>query len=181
MEQTATVTITRPRALVAAARKFRVLCNGAEVARLANGSTASFRVPVGTHAVQIKSDWLGGKPLALTLRSGQTCHLICGSPGDVIQSFLATFFLPNTYLRPRIVDAGEHQAAVDHPRPAWGRAVFYLVVWTLLMLIVPFGLLTIFGSALPTPAQLSRAGQISGFLIVLGWAFILYRAYTRRL
>jgi len=181
MEPLANITITRPRAFVGWAKKLRVLCNGAEVARLANNSTVNIPLPVGTHSIQIKFDWLGGKPLEVTLLPGRTLHLMCGSVDDVLQSTLALFFLPNTYLRPHAISAAEYQSNLQRPRPAWGKGALYCALLAVLLAAVAFALVNLV-TTVPdrAPAMFKVMGVIVGIVLAAGCGVILNRTYTKR-
>lgn len=129
MEQLASINVTRPRAWVGAIRKFRILCDGVEIAQISNDSTSQIQLAAGAHSIQVKCDWLSGPPLEVTLQPGETRHLVCGSADDVVQLLLATLFLHNSYLQPRVVAAEEGESHMQRSRPAWGRALLYCVIW----------------------------------------------------
>ena len=44
MEQLASINVTRPRAWVGAIRKFRILCDGVEIAQISNDSTSQIQL-----------------------------------------------------------------------------------------------------------------------------------------
>jgi hypothetical protein len=181
MEQLASITVTRPRGLVGALRKFRILCDGVEVAQISNDSSSQIQLAAGVHTIQVKCDWLGGPPLEVTLQPGETRHLVCGSADDVVQLLLATLFLRNSYLRPRVVTAAERESQLQRPRPAWGRALLYCVIWGLILASLAFAIMILTPSTSQSgSARAEKLGQVVGSLLVSGWFVILIRAYSKR-
>jgi hypothetical protein len=181
MEQLASISVTRPRALVGAIRKFRILCDGVELAQISNDSTSQIRLAAGTHSIQVKCDWLGGPPLEVTLQPGETRHFVCGSADDVVQLLLATLFLRNFYLRPRVVTSAEGESHQQRTRPAWGRALVYCIIWALILMALASAIMILTPSTPRSGSSRDQAlGQLVGFLLVVGWFVILIRAYSKR-
>ncbi|MBS0206758.1 MAG: hypothetical protein JSS49_28110 [Planctomycetes bacterium] len=181
MEQTSTLTVIRRRALTAAVRKFRILCDGVEVAKIANNSTVTLTLPPGRHSVQVKFDWLGAKPIEITLLPDQDHQFVCGSADDFGQSLLASLCLQNTYLQLRPVD--EHQPLDVTRRPNWGRGALYCASWFGVVAILSAIAVTfIISEHLPENVEEARtqaAGLVAGMLLGIGWCVILLRTYTK--
>jgi hypothetical protein len=59
-------------------RDYRMLVDGEEVARVANGAEARIPVEPGPHIVQMRIDWCGSLPLAVDVAPGETRVLSCG-------------------------------------------------------------------------------------------------------
>lgn len=185
VDPSATVTIRRPRGLVGAIRKFPVLCDGVEVARVTNNATVTFSVPAGRHAFLVKFDWLCAKPLEVTLAPGEHLHLICASPDDFAQSMLATFGASNTYLQLRPQNASDRESnstIAGVSRFPWGKVVIQSAVWLAIVTMISVIMMAIImNSDSSEQLQESRSqitGQIAGFLVVIGWALIAFRAFN---
>lgn len=184
VETSATVTIRRPKGLVGAIRKFPVLCNGVEVARVANNATVTFSVPAGKHAFLVKFDWLCAKPLKVTLAPGEQLFLICATPDDFTQSLLATFRLSNTYLQLRRQSAAdETRIASERPAPfPWKTVGLQCAAW--FAIIVAFSVIMMViimnaeGNEQLQEARAGVMGMITGVLLVIGWAVVVLRAFT---
>ena len=87
-EPPAEVVLTRPRLRwFDRVRKYSVVVNGVTTGHtISNGETIRLRLPPGEHNVAMKIDWTGSKPLTLSLRSGEVCHLMVERPGDMFST-----------------------------------------------------------------------------------------------
>ena len=81
-------------------RAFRVLVDGKEVGRLRRDGELGVDVEPGTHAVQIRIDWAGSKPLEVTVGPGEVVRLVC-EPAPFIQGLISIFRAPSEYIQLR--------------------------------------------------------------------------------
>jgi hypothetical protein len=58
-------------------RRYRVLIDDEEVAKLKPGEQKRFEVAPGTHEIQLKVDWGSSVPMTLTLEGGERANLLC--------------------------------------------------------------------------------------------------------
>jgi hypothetical protein len=59
------------------ARKYRVLLDGDEVARLKWGERLELPVSPGSHRLRLKIDWTGSPELQFTIEPGQALNFVC--------------------------------------------------------------------------------------------------------
>lgn len=98
------------------ARLYRVILDGREITRIATGEEKRISVQPGRHALQLKIDWCGCKPLALSVQAGEVQAFSCGPNGSAAGAFLRVMFLWNRYLYLR------HEATGTQFNPAHAAA-----------------------------------------------------------
>lgn len=81
-------------------RAFRVLVDGNQVGRLRQDGELAVDVEPGTHAVQIKVDWAGSKPLEVTAGPGEVIRLVCET-APFTKGFASIFRQPSEYIKLR--------------------------------------------------------------------------------
>jgi hypothetical protein len=59
------------------ARAYKVLVDGAEVGRVANGATETFELPPGQHVVQLKIDWCRSQAIPVQVPPGGEARVRC--------------------------------------------------------------------------------------------------------
>ena len=82
-------------------RKYRILVDGQERARVGPDESVVLRVRPGQHRVVARIDWCGSPPLECDVRAGEMLHLECGSNLRGLRFVLVLvywLFLPNRYL-----------------------------------------------------------------------------------
>jgi hypothetical protein len=60
-------------------RKYKVLIDGAVVARLRNGEESEFSVPAGRHSIEVRIDWTGSDVVDFTADNGEIVEFLCGA------------------------------------------------------------------------------------------------------
>ena len=65
------------------ARRYRVLVDGKEVARLANGESCRVDLAPGRHEVEARIDWTGSEPEVVDVQLGQTITMLVRWRGNV--------------------------------------------------------------------------------------------------
>jgi hypothetical protein len=79
-------------------RKYRVLLDGVEVGRIANGEVQSIPVASGTHRLQLKIDWCSSNAVDFTAQVDQIAKFHCSS---ALRGWRVTFALFVVLLNPR--------------------------------------------------------------------------------
>lgn len=84
------VSIHRPREFASMARSYRVLVDGEEVGRLANGRTLRFEVRPGAHRLQVAIDWCSSPGVQVVARPAHPeLSFTCGCRYAGWRAFLA--------------------------------------------------------------------------------------------
>lgn len=78
-------------------RRMRFDVDGRPVARLRRGESTYVEVPVGTHEVQVRMDWLRSAPMQMHLSDGAAVSLT-GSVTEHSSTFTGMFLRPRTAL-----------------------------------------------------------------------------------
>jgi hypothetical protein len=68
-------------------RKYRVVLDGVEVARLRNGESTSLAVSPGGHTLRIKIDWCGSPEQAFHVGSGDEIDFCCWNAASLAKPF----------------------------------------------------------------------------------------------
>lgn len=71
----ATIIIHRSSEYVNRLREIRILIDGKEEGRIANGQELALQVPSGSHTLQAKIDWAGSRKFPLHVREGEEKHV----------------------------------------------------------------------------------------------------------
>jgi hypothetical protein len=66
------------------ARRYRVLVDGEEVARLANGESCRVPLTRGRHEVQARIDWTGSEPEVVMAKPGHTVTIVVRWRGHIL-------------------------------------------------------------------------------------------------
>ena len=79
-------------------RSYRVVLDGAVVARVRNRGTVALHVSPGSHEVEVAIDWVRTAPVASTVAADQEIRLVCGpstdmAPRDAVRSVENCLFL----------------------------------------------------------------------------------------
>src|SRR5580698_7045736 len=74
----ASISLTRDSGYADRRRQYRVLIDGVEVGRIADGATESYAVTPGNHTLVLKIDWCGSKLLNFDVQDGQLLTLRAG-------------------------------------------------------------------------------------------------------
>lgn len=95
------ITISRDSGYADRVRKYKVICNGEEVAKVGNGETIEFEVPPGEKEVYLKIDWCRSNKVAVSVPPGGEVHLQGGSSlrgTAVFMAIVYVLFMPHKYL-----------------------------------------------------------------------------------
>ena len=76
---TTTVTLNRDSGYADRVRDYRVLLDGSEIGRIANGETESFEIVPGQHRLAIKVDWCATDAINFLAVQDQITTFNCGS------------------------------------------------------------------------------------------------------
>lgn len=97
----ALIVISRKSTYADGERDYRVLIDGQEIGRLANGNTKSFPVIAGTHTLRLKIDWAGSREIRFDADAGQAVKFDCVSTlrGWRIAFAPIALFAPRNYIR----------------------------------------------------------------------------------
>ncbi len=79
-------------------RDYRVLVNGKESARVANGSSVKIAVQPGAYSVQLKIDWCQSKEIRVSAEAGTNVQLECGPNATPLLALLYITFLRKSYI-----------------------------------------------------------------------------------
>jgi hypothetical protein len=60
-------------------RRYRVVCDGAEIGQIVNGTSAEFTVSPGAHRLILRVDWCSSNEVQFTIAPDQALQFACGS------------------------------------------------------------------------------------------------------
>ena len=72
----ATLTVRRDKGYADKIRKYRILLDGVEVGRLAEGAVLREEISEGPHVVEARVDWCGSPPLQFDAQAGEQVVLV---------------------------------------------------------------------------------------------------------
>ena len=87
-------------------RRYRVIVDEKEVARVGNGAEARISIPPGEHVVQMQIDWCYSNALSVVVQAGQAQPLVCGPNGAPLLALLYITFWRRKYLWLRLNTVG---------------------------------------------------------------------------
>jgi hypothetical protein len=87
------ISISRDSGYADRLRVYRVLCDDAEIGRIANGASANFEVSPGAHRLILRVDWCSSNEVNFTIGNGQTVGFACGSTLRGFRLFLALYYI----------------------------------------------------------------------------------------
>src|SRR5258708_30775305 len=96
---TPAVSISRDAGYADRLRDYRVVCDGVEIGRIANGASGTFEVAPGTHRLVLLVDWCSSNEVSFTIADGETLSLSCGSSLRGFRLLLAIYYA--TFARKR--------------------------------------------------------------------------------
>jgi hypothetical protein len=73
------ISLTRDSGYADKVRDYRVMLDGGEIGRIADGECKTFAVPPGKHALRLKIDWCGSNTVDFDLSAGGNATFRCGS------------------------------------------------------------------------------------------------------
>ncbi len=82
-------------------RKYKVICDGEEVAQVGNGETIEFETAPGEKEIYLKIDWCRSNKVTVSVPPGGEAKLNGGSSLRGFKVFIAVFyvlFMPSKYL-----------------------------------------------------------------------------------
>ena len=88
----ASISLTRDSGYADRRRQYRVLIDGVEVGRIADGATESYAVTPGNHTLVLKIDWCGSKLLNFDVQDGQLLYFACGSSLRAFRLLLVFYY-----------------------------------------------------------------------------------------
>jgi hypothetical protein len=104
MQPQSYLSIQRIRQWVGRIRALDVYVDGQKVGSLASGESRLFPLVPGQHSIYVKMDWYKSVPLTVSVQTGETISLECGSPirGWKVLGTLIYLFFPDKwwYVRP---------------------------------------------------------------------------------
>jgi hypothetical protein len=74
-----TISLTRDSGYADKVRDYRVMLDGSEIGRIADGESKTFVVPAGKHELRLKIDWCGSNTVDFDLSAGASAAFRCGS------------------------------------------------------------------------------------------------------
>ena len=80
------------------ARKYTVLLDGREIARVSNGSEVEFDVEPGKHTVQMQIDWCHSQKFELDVRLAEPVILECGPNASPFSAIFYITLWKNKYI-----------------------------------------------------------------------------------
>ena len=80
------------------ARKYSVLLDGDEIARVSNGSEVEFDVEPGKHTVQLQIDWCRSQKIEIDVRVSEPVILECGPNASPFLAFFYITLRKNNYI-----------------------------------------------------------------------------------
>jgi hypothetical protein len=97
----ALIAISRGSSYADSQRDYRVLLDGQEIGRLADGDTKSFPIIPGAHSLKLKIDWAGSNEISFDANTSQTVRFECMSCLRGWRIGFAVFALltPNSYIK----------------------------------------------------------------------------------
>jgi len=97
----ALIVISRGSTFADRRRDYRVLLDGDEIGRLADGDTKSFPTTPGTHSLKLKIDWAGSNEISFDANTAQTVTFECISSlrGWRVAFAVFALFWPSSYIR----------------------------------------------------------------------------------
>jgi hypothetical protein len=98
---TTTLSLVRDSGYADRIRDYRVLIDGLEIGRIANGEERSFDIAPGQHQLSVKIDWCRTDPIEFVAVVDQSSRFQCGSNLRGIRVAFALYyalFAPKKYL-----------------------------------------------------------------------------------
>jgi hypothetical protein len=74
---TTSINLTRDSGYADRIRDYRVMLDGQEIGRIANGETKAFEIAPGTHNLKIKIDWCGSNEIQVSVNAGESVSCSC--------------------------------------------------------------------------------------------------------
>jgi hypothetical protein len=133
MNSQATIIIRRSSEWMNRARSFKVLIDGNETGRIANGGTEEYRVEPGKHKVYCKIDWCSSREYEMELKEGESVRLFVRSGMKYYWHLaLPVIFLFSLYLYYTIQDSKKPMwllyAMIGLGLPAAGYFLYYTLI-----------------------------------------------------
>jgi hypothetical protein len=74
-------------------RKYRVICDGAEIGRISEGTSTEFAISPGPHCLLLKVDWCSSNEATFSIGTDQVLRFSCGSSLRGLRVLLAIYYL----------------------------------------------------------------------------------------
>lgn len=100
-----TIKITRDSGYADRVRKYKVICNGEEVAKIGNGESIEFETKPGEKEIYLKIDWCRSNKIIVNVPPGGEVSLQAGSSlrgTAVFMAIVYVLFMPHKYLWLRV-------------------------------------------------------------------------------
>jgi hypothetical protein len=78
--------------------QYRVIVDGREIGRVANGESTSFQVDPGKHTIQLRIQWCASPPLEFESTPGATVVVECSAPDADLFVLWRTLFRRKRYI-----------------------------------------------------------------------------------
>jgi hypothetical protein len=122
MMDASTITISRDSGYADYLRDYRVLVDGGEIGRIANGQTKTFPLEPGSHQLVMKISWCSSNTVAFSLMAGESAHFNCGSNLRGIRLLLCYYYI--CFAADRYLWLGAPNKSLDRS----GGSVFRIII-----------------------------------------------------
>jgi hypothetical protein len=82
--------------------QYRVIVDGRDIGRVANGQTTSFKVDPGKHTIQLRIQWCASQPLEFESTPGAAVVVECSAPDADVFALWRTLFRRKRYISVRL-------------------------------------------------------------------------------
>ncbi|MCA9115202.1 MAG: hypothetical protein KDA79_08945 [Planctomycetaceae bacterium] len=163
-------------------RAYKLLLDGREIGVVRNGQLFEATIPPGEHVLIAKVDWARSRPLSFQCTAGERVSIRCETSADPVAILKAGFGLPGDHLRLSLrsqENLEPDEAEQSAHKAIRKRQLLRGLAWAIGCFIV--GGLTaaaLEGADTPrrvTTARQELAGQLTGFIAVVGGSWIAFR------
>src|SRR5262245_26768413 len=97
-DNTCTIRFVRPSGYPDRIRSYKMLVNGVQVGKIANGETLEVTVAAGTAVIEATIDWAKARPLTISTVANQTVEIEVRNRRSALLGLWAVTFASNNYL-----------------------------------------------------------------------------------